>query len=464
MPAPLADAPTDRSTLLEAVRATGLLTAPQLTKAKTLVASAPSAPDAAAALVTANLLTRFQADRLLAGRTDGFFLGQYVILEQVGRGAMSRVYKAKHRTMNRPVAIKVLSSGLTRTAEERQAFQAEVRAAGKLAHPNIVTAYDANELHDRFYLVLEFVNGPNLEVYVRQRGALQVAEACEFIRQTATGLQHAHEKGMVHRDLKPANLMVTRPTPAAPLAVKIADFGIPKERAGASTNEFAAPEARGGAAVDSRSDLYSLGCVFYFLLTGRTPGAAAVPITQLRRDVPPEVGAIVHRLLAPHPAARFTSAAELLIELDAACVPVAIPVDDAVNFELPAYPGQDSGYLTGRCAPPDEAYPPPVFATGSGPIPYPQPQAQAQPQPAPGTFAVPSEPEPSPWAQLTNEADESAEDTHPVECDATPTPIPFKPNKPHREAVPVWMTVTLLVGIVLLCLMGIGVVVKLMVK
>ena len=108
-----------------------------------------------------------------------------MILEQVGRGSMSRVYKAKHRTMNRPVAIKVLSSELTRTAHERQAFQAGVRTAGRLAHPNIVTAYDATELHDRFYLVLEFVNGPNLDAFVRQFGPLPVAEACEFVRQTA---------------------------------------------------------------------------------------------------------------------------------------------------------------------------------------------------------------------------------------------------------------------------------------
>ena len=434
MPAPPTLAPTDRAAFLDAVRATGLLTAAQLTKARALVQSG-SATDAAKTLVAAGMLTQFQADRLLAGRTDGFVLGQYVILEQVGSGSMSRVYKAKHRTMNRPVAVKVLSSALTRTPAERQAFQAEVRAAGKLAHPNIVTAYDANELQDRFYLVLEFVDGPNLDALVRTRGPLPVAEACEFVRQTAAGLQHAHEKGMVHRDLKPANLLVARPTPQAALAVKIADFGIPKSPA--ATSAFAAPEQTGGGPVEARADLYSLGCVFYFLLTGRAPGSAPVPIGQLRPDVPPEVGAIVHRLLAPSPAARFQSAAELLIALDAACVPVAIPMDEVVNFELPAYPvhaGRDSGFLSARAQSSDIH------------------EAEAQGE-SPG----------SPWAQLTDEVLNEG-DTAPMELDETPesTPQPYKPKPPgHGEPVPMWMTLGLLVGVVLLCLAGIGAVVKL---
>jgi serine/threonine-protein kinase len=441
MPAPVTEALTSRDAFLEALRATGILTSNQLTKAKAL-APAGTAADAARALVAAGLLTRFQADRLLIGRTDGFTLGPYVILEQVGRGSMSRVYKAKHRTMNRPVAIKVLASNLTRTAADREWFQKEVRAAGKLAHPNVVTAYDANELYGRFYLVLEFVDGPTLDTFIRQRGPLTVAEACEFVRQTATGLQHAHEKGMVHRDLKPQNLLVARPTPSAPLTVKIADFGIPKSVH--APTYFTAPEQVSSPTIpaDSRADLYSLGCVFYFLLTGRPPGEHPVPIGQIRPDVSPEVAGILHRLLAKPPAARLASAAELLIALDAACVPVAPPVDDAVNFDMPAYsapPGHDSGFLTGRAAQP------------SGLL----------PRPGSGTFPVP-EGAPSPWAQLT---DEIAEETQQLGLDDTPLPPPQKLKPPgHGEPVPLWMSAFLLVGIVLLCLMGIGVVLRLMVK
>lgn len=425
MASPVTAAPTDRDAFLEAVRAADILTPNQQAKATAVAPAGSAAGAAAAALVAAGLVTRFQADRLLAGRTDGFIVGPYVVLDQVGRGAMSRVYKAKHRTMHRPVAIKVLSSGLTRTAAERAALQRAVRAAGKLTHPNIVTAYDASELHDRFYLVLEFVDGPSLDALVRQRGPLPVAEACEFVRQTAIGLQHAHEMGMVHGDLKPANLLVARPTPAAPLTVKIADFGVPKAVHGPT--DFAAPAGE----TDHRADLYALGGAFYFLLTGRPPHRDhPVPVGQVRPDVPPEVAAVVHRLLAPHPAARFASAAELLVHLDAACVPVAIPMDDAVSFDVPAYParpGQDSGYLTGR-----------------------SPQSGARTADA------------SPWARMT---DEATEDTVPLDLDITPDPIPYRAKPPGRgEPVPLWMTAGLLVGIVLLCLMGIGVVVRLLAK
>jgi serine/threonine-protein kinase len=448
MPVRSIAAPADAAAFLEAVRAAGLLTPAQLARAAAL-AGAPAADPAGAAraLVAGGLLTQFQADRLLNGRADGFFLDQYVVLDLVGRGTLSRVYKGKHRTMNRPVAIKVLSADLTRTAGERQALQASVRTAGRLAHPNIVTAYDTNELNDRFYLVLEFVDGPNLAALVGQRGPLPVAEACEFVRQTAEGLRHAHEMGIVHRDVKPRNLMVARPNPAAPLVVKIADFGIPKALAGAGP--FAAPEARGAGPIDGRADLWSLGAVFHFLLTGRPPGPA--PVERSCPDVPPEVAAVVHRLLAPDPAGRFASAAELLRHLGAACHPTPTPAD-AVNFDLPAYPlypGADSGYLTGRHAPPRSGAHP---APGSAPAHRPDGGAY----PLPPKASAPAHP--SPWAQL-GRAD--IEDTAPLELDETPEPTPVKAKPPGKgEPVPLWVTLALLVGIVLLCLMGIGVVAK----
>src|SRR5713226_6247654 len=138
--------------------------------------------------VERGILTAFQAELILRGKTDGFNLGQYRILDQIGRGGMGRVFKAEHMTMNRIVALKVLSNALTRTERARQLFQREVRAAAKLVHPNIVTAYDANETGDRLYLVMEFVDGPNLQELVQQLGPLPVGHACEFIRQAAHGL------------------------------------------------------------------------------------------------------------------------------------------------------------------------------------------------------------------------------------------------------------------------------------
>ncbi len=436
MPGPSTTAHTDRGTFFEAVRAAGILTSAQLHRAHSLAPSG-SAADAARRLVAAGLLTRFQADRLLAGRVDGFFLGRYAVLEQVGRGPMGCVYKAKHRTMNRPVAIKVLAAELTRTAEERQRFHAGARAAAQLAHPNIVTVYDANERHDRFYLVLEYVDGPNLERLVGECGPLPVAQACEFVRQIAAGLQHTHEKGMIHRDIKPTNLLVARPNPVAPLAVKIADFGIPKDfRAG--DTPYVAPEARSMGTVDGQADLYSLGAVFYFLLTARPPDPIPLPLAQLRPDLAPEVARVVYRLLDPEPNTRFRSAEELLVELDSACVPEAIPVD-TVTFELPgpaAYPAYDHGYLSGRHAEPH-----------SGPFPAPP-----LPEPLP---------EMAPWAYLTTEV---TGETIPLNRDATPPPLRVKAEPTDSLEPGAWRTFALFVGTALLCLMGIGSVLKALMK
>lgn len=435
-PMPVA-APSDRTALLDALRASELLSPGLFSKAVTAARSG-SAAEAAAALVAAGLLTRFQADRLLAGRTDGFHLGPYVILEQIGRGAQSRVYKARHRTMHRTVAVKALAAALTDTPAHRDATRAAVRAAGGLAHPNIVTAYDANELHDRFYLVLEFVDGADLGALVRARGPLPVYEACEYARQIASGLQHAHERGISHCDLKPSNLLLARPTPTAPPTVKITDFGLPK---GPAASEFAAPEVSAGAAgcaggstgaasPTGQADLYSLGRVFHFLLTGR---GGRESLTQLRPDVPPEVTAIVHKLLARNPADRFASAEELLARLEVVCVPMAVAVEAMVNFELPAYPaypGHDSGFLTGRLARPTA------------------PPAEA-----------------SPWAEITGNASGECGDTLTNNLEHTPAP-PYRPKKKARPstAVPLWMTATLLVSAVLLSLMGIGAVVKALAK
>jgi serine/threonine-protein kinase len=437
----------DRAALLQAVQAAGIL-APAQEKQAAKVATANDANAAAEQLVAAGLLTPFQANRLLSGRTDGFILGQYAILDQVGRGSLSRVYKAKHRTMHRAVAIKVLASELTRTAEVRQTFQREARGAGKLSHPNIVTAYDANELHDRFYLVLEFVDGPTLESLVRQRGALAVSEACEFVRQIANGLQHAHEHGMVHRDLTPGNLLVARPSPSAGFAVKIANFGFSRF-ATTETPEYVAPEQLQNPQLsDARADLYSLGCIFYFLLTGRSPfaGGSVQEIAQrhlreeparieyLRPDVSPELATIIHRLLVKHPVGRFASAAELLLFLEAACVPVAYPID-AVAYDLPQHAGNyatDSGFLTGR-------------------------HARPQPQPVGSGSYVVSVVESSPWSELTNESN----DTAPHALEHTPVSYPrSKSASRGAESVPMWMTLCLLLGVVALCAMGIGVLLR----
>jgi serine/threonine-protein kinase len=343
----------DRQTFLANVLQSGLVSEEQLAEAADALPETNRGRLVARALVERGLLTKFQAELLLAGRTSGFVLGQYRILDQLGQGGMGRVFKAVHVAMNRIVALKVLSPSVVKTERAQQLFQREVRAAARLIHPNIVTAYDANRARsgDRCYLVMEFVDGPNLDQLVREQGPLPVTQACEFVRQVAQGLQCAFEMGMVHRDIKPANLLVQRTggkSQRPHFIVKILDFGLarlhdPEQRIGGDAGSIVMPEntvmgtpdylspeqARNLHDVDIRSDLYSLGCTFYYLLTGKLPypGGSTMeklvrhnteepgPVEQLRPEVPPPVAAILRRLMAKDPAARFQTPADVVLAL-----------------------------------------------------------------------------------------------------------------------------------------------------
>jgi serine/threonine protein kinase len=352
----------DRTTFLGYLRQSGLVAEEDLARLL------PELPDTnrgrllARDLVARGVLTRFQAERLLAGRTAGFVLGPYSVLDEIGRGGMGRVYRAEHRTMRRIVALKVLAPEVLSDARALHLFLREVRAVAQLVHPNIVTAYDANEVNGRHYLVLEYVDGPNLEQLVRQQGPLPVGAACDYIRQAANGLQCAHQLGMVHRDIKPANILVQRrgQDDTLPGLVKISDFGLARlstrdaRRPGHSapgtiltrdntvmgTPDYLSPEqSRDLHQTDIRSDLYSLGCTFYFLLAGRPPfpGGSTVdklirhstevpdPVTHFRADVPPDVQDILERLLAKQPADRFQTPAELAAALEPYAVSGPIP-------------------------------------------------------------------------------------------------------------------------------------------
>ena len=340
----------DRDTFLRCLRDSGLVSPDRLMRALVQVPQSDRGRIVARSLVEQSVLTRFQAERLLAGRTEGFIIGQYRILDMIGRGGMGRVYKAEHITMNRVVALKVLTSQLMKTERARQLFNREVRAAAQLSHPNIVTAFDANQSGDRAYLVMEYVDGPNLHDFVKEKGPMPITQACDVIRQVALGLQYAHELGMVHRDIKPANLLL-QPTPSrahsTPFLVKILDFGlarlaVPDDPNGQpntadsivsnaqsviGTPDYLSPEqARDIHNADLRSDLYALGCTMYYLLTGQVPfpGGSVLeklvrhgseeprPIESLRPPVPPGLAAIVRKLMAKNPAYRFQSCNELI--------------------------------------------------------------------------------------------------------------------------------------------------------
>ena len=260
---------------------------------------------------------------------------KFRIVGLLGRGGMGVVYKAEHRIMKRPVAIKVINKGLLENAEALQRFHGEVRAAARLNHPHIVQAFDAEQAGDLHFLVMEFVEGKSLaEVLEKRQKPLPVQHACAYVRQAALGLQHAHEQQMVHRDIKPHNLMLT---PKG--QIKILDFGLARmvrERttskgittadAFMGTPEYVAPEQAADARdADIRADLYSLGCTLYFLLAGRPPFRESTamkvvlahvqdvprPLPEIRSDVPVELWQIVQKLLAKDPAQRFQQPTEL---------------------------------------------------------------------------------------------------------------------------------------------------------
>ncbi len=288
-------------------------------------------------------------------------LGQYRLLSKLGQGGMGAVYRALHMRLDKVVAVKVLPRELTSRPDAVARFEREMRAVGKLHHPNIVAAHDAGESDGTHFLVMELVDGEDVGSIVRRRGPLPVAESCEIIRQAALGLQHAHEHGLVHRDIKPSNLMlaVSRDTPPfsrdpkgsapppsthhSPPTVKILDMGLAlldeshRETVGELTStgqimgtlDYMAPEQGADThAVDIRADIYSLGASLYKLLCGHAPFEGKKYATQIKKltalatadperidtrrpEVPKPLADLVHRMLAKAPQGRPTPPAEV---------------------------------------------------------------------------------------------------------------------------------------------------------
>ena len=261
----------------------------------------------------------------------------YEVLRELGRGGMGVVYLARNTLMGRLEVLKVVGGDLIRRPEVLDRFLREIRSAARLHHPNIVAAYSAIRLGESLVLAMEYVEGLDLARLVKTTGPLPVAQACGFIYQAALGLQHAHEHGMVHRDIKPANLILaregTRPV------VKVLDFGLAKvtsegqvdtsltrEGQMLGTPDYIAPEQiRDAQSADIRADIYSLGCTFYYLLTGGPPFSGknlwdlyqahlsrdAGPLNLVRPEVPVELAAMVAKMMAKEPGTRFQTPGEV---------------------------------------------------------------------------------------------------------------------------------------------------------
>jgi eukaryotic-like serine/threonine-protein kinase len=337
--------------LLSALRSLQLLSSQQGDQVeRELLPHYTDAFDLSAYLVEIDWLTAHQRRLLFEDRWNELTIGPYQILDRLGEGGASEVFKAWDTIRGRIVALKVLRQHLATRPEAVEELRREQQAIVLLVHPNIIKTYDAAQVDGLHYFAMEYVEGLDLHQYVQRHGPLTVEQACECVRQTATGLQHAHQAGLVHRDVKPANLFLLHPSADAPTAgpsrrrsgetvVKILDWGLARLKS--STNEsgsapdadfdaekglligtadYLAPEqARDATLVDIRADIYSLGCVFYYLLTGEPPFSApslmqklmqhrdeAPPAVQAKRpDVGDELNAVVLRMMAKQPEKRF---------------------------------------------------------------------------------------------------------------------------------------------------------------
>lgn len=310
----------------------------------------------AKSLIQRGWFTVYQMNQLLASHGAELVLGPYHILDRLGKGGQSMVYKALHPDYGWIVALKVIRAEHLATAESAEQFLQEMEAMAQLDHPNIVQFWDADKAGDVYYCAMEFIEGTDLGKVVRLTGALGPPLACEYIRQTALGLQHAHEHNLVHRDIKPVNLYLTQPLPVAgqptkptPL-VKILDWGLASlrptiDKVGSAdkvsrahsvigTADYMSPEqAVQPNGVDIRSDIYSLGCTLYYLLTGQVPfggntvmqkiiqhqKAEPVAVENLNREVAPALAAIVRRMMAKKPEDRFQTPAAVALALQPFC-------------------------------------------------------------------------------------------------------------------------------------------------
>jgi len=280
---------------------------------------------------------------------------KYRLDARIGRGGMGTIYKGLHVMLSKPVAVKLINPDLVTSPEMAGRFQREARAASQLDHPNIATVHDLGQTEDgTLYIAMEFIEGVSLKDLIRQEGQLPSDRIVAFLRQIAGALQAAHRRGIVHRDLKPQNIMVTTGSDGRE-AAKLLDFGIAKmfdEEAtqltatglSIGTPQYMSPEQANGAAVDGRSDLYSLGIILYEMLIGTvpfddksTPAVLIKHVTQppprpsLRRPdlkVPAGLEAVALRCLEKNPAARFQTAEEFIGALEGAGRSTA-PADDA---------------------------------------------------------------------------------------------------------------------------------------
>jgi serine/threonine protein kinase len=351
--------PTNANEFLEVIRRSGLVEerrlADYLDRLRRYSSLTNESKLLAENMVHDGLLTYFQAEQLLQGKWKRFSIGHFKVLERLGAGSMGSVYLCECKLLGILVAVKVLPAALSQEPVSVQRFLREARILAVLRHPNIVCIHQVGQDEPLYYLAMEYVEGASLQDMVSKAGPLHVSRACHYIRQAAQALQHAQETArVVHRDIEPENIMVDRNG-----MVKLIDFGlvrilheldtlpVPHDTTFLSKADYLAPEqALDSYSVDFRADVYGLGAVFYFLLTGQPPFAEGTiaqkliwhqtrnprPIREFRPEVPEKLAAVVERMLAKDPARRYPTAQAVA---DALAPWTAVPIPPPPEEEMP---------------------------------------------------------------------------------------------------------------------------------
>lgn len=327
------------------VEQSGLLSEQQFAQAQEALADVDSVKEVARQLVLRHGLTRWQVEQLLLRQTK-FYLGKYQLLEQLGQGGMGKVFKARRGSSPRKLALKVMRKKSLQTPNAIERFHREVQTLAALNHPNIIAAIDAESAGDTHFLVMEYVEGWDLNHWVKYHFPLPLDWVCECIRQAALGLQYAHERGLVHRDIKPGNVLVVAESVHDKPLTKLLDLGMARFSSEGNEEELAkrghimgtpdyiAPEqARNAVDIDPRSDIFSLGCTLFKVVTGEVPFSGdtsraklkarlkkdAPKLSSRRSDVSQGLDAVVTKMLAREPKQRFQTPGQVAIALEPFC-------------------------------------------------------------------------------------------------------------------------------------------------
>lgn len=282
------------------------------------------------------VLTVWQAQQLMAGRSTGFKIDRYVLLELIGQGGMGRVYLARDTRLNRRVALKILSPERVNNPRAIARFRREAMVGAQLQHENLVRIYDEGESSGRCYLVMEYIEGKNIGQMLAESGPVPPALAAKLASQVASGLEHAQRKGLIHRDVNPYNILVTRDGTAKltdlGLAIDLAESDrVTRDGATVGTFDYVSPEqARHSHSVDTRSDIYSLGCTLYHMLSGQVPfpssslpeklfghqASEPEPLQNIAPWVPEGLAAVVSRSMRKSPDDRYSTPVDMAQALE----------------------------------------------------------------------------------------------------------------------------------------------------